>query len=77
MLLSFSSFCNSTHEKAIGERKQKVQKYLPQLFLPNLLCAGYEASKEGSCKGDSGGPLMLPETGILFKNISHLIISYY
>ena len=35
---------------------------MPQLFQPNLLCAGYESSQHGSCQGDSGGPLMVYNT---------------
>ncbi len=36
-----------------------VVKYLPELFQPYLLCAGYQASSRGSCEGDSGGPLVV------------------
>ena len=39
-----------------------VGKFLPQLFQPNLLCAGYESAGQGSCEGDSGGPLMVFNT---------------
>ncbi len=28
-----------------------------RLFQLNLLCAGYDAAQQGSCEGDSGGPL--------------------
>jgi hypothetical protein len=31
-----------------------VEKALPNLFQPYLLCAGYEAAPQGSCEGDSG-----------------------
>ena len=55
-----TSYCNFTHENAIIENV--VQNYLPQLFQPILLCAGYETSEQGSCKGDSGGPLMIHDT---------------
>jgi secreted trypsin-like serine protease len=27
-----------------------------------VLCAGYESANQGSCKGDSGGPLMVFDT---------------
>ena len=42
----------------MGATKNLVEKYLPELFQPHLLCAGYPASSRGSCEGDSGGPLM-------------------
>jgi hypothetical protein len=42
----------------VGATKYQVDKYLPDLFQPHLLCAGYPASSRGSCQGDSGGPLM-------------------
>jgi len=42
----------------VGKTRNVVDKYLPDLFQPHLLCAGYFASSRGSCQGDSGGPLM-------------------
>jgi len=39
-----------------------VEQYLPDLFKPILLCAGYESADQGSCEGDSGGPLMVFNT---------------
>jgi secreted trypsin-like serine protease len=42
-----------------------VKEYLPDLFQPNLLCAGYESAEQGSCQGDSGGPLMVFNTKAL------------
>ena len=56
------SYCNTTHEKTSGKIAVAVGKFLPQLFQPNLLCAGYESAEQGSCEGDSGGPLMVFNT---------------
>ena len=39
-----------------------VKEYLPKLFQPYILCAGNIATKQGSCSGDSGGPLMIFNT---------------
>jgi secreted trypsin-like serine protease len=36
-----------------------IQKKLPDLFPSHVLCAGVEFGTQGSCKGDSGGPLLL------------------
>jgi hypothetical protein len=65
-LLSYS-YCNKTHETVSGAINKTVQKYLPELFQPTLLCAGFEISEQGTCKGDSGGPLMIFRTG-KYKN---------
>jgi hypothetical protein len=58
-----SSYCNDTYASAVGVNKQYVDTYLPKLFQSNLLCAGHESSEQGSCKGDSGGPLMQNKVG--------------
>ena len=56
------SYCNTTHEKTSGKIAALVEQYLPELFQPTLLCAGYESADQGSCGGDSGGPLMVFNT---------------
>ncbi len=35
-----------------------IQKKLPDLFPNHILCAGSDVGGQGSCKGDSGGPLL-------------------
>ncbi len=54
-----------THEKISGKAAALAEQYLPDLFQPNLLCAGYESAEQGSCQGDSGGPLMIFNTTTL------------
>jgi secreted trypsin-like serine protease len=63
----------------VGEKTNQVEKYLPELFQPHLLCAGYPASSPGTCQGDSGGPLMAHnetlgqyfQVGIVSGGVSH------
>ena len=42
--------------------QRTVEEYLPKLFQPYIMCAGNQATKQGSCSGDSGGPLMVYST---------------
>jgi secreted trypsin-like serine protease len=40
------------------QRKATIEEKLPQLFRDDILCAGSHIGGQGSCLGDSGGPLM-------------------
>jgi hypothetical protein len=56
--LFFSSYCNQTHSATAENTVKIVSQYLPHLFHGHLICAGKREAQQGSCKGDSGGPLM-------------------
>jgi secreted trypsin-like serine protease len=60
----FFSFCNRTHIQSTLSTKEQIDKKLPKLFQNHILCAGTATSKQGSCKGDSGGPLMYLDSEI-------------
>ena len=48
--------CNRTH--LASSIKYLVQEKLPNHFQSHILCAGSDVGIQGSCKRDSGGPLM-------------------
>ena len=50
--------CNQTHFATSGSASIKVGEKLPQLFQSHVICAGSDVGAQGSCTGDSGGPLM-------------------
>ena len=56
----FYSHCNRSHTERLNDfQKNRVETYLPDLFTSYTICAGYEGSGGGSCKGDSGSPIFV------------------
>lgn len=56
--LIFFRYCNTTHVGTVST-KDKIKTNLPNLFQSHILCAGSDVPNQGSCEGDSGGPLMI------------------
>ena len=54
----FFSDCNRTYSAASKSKKEIIQESLPKLFQNHIICAGTDLGSQGSCRGDSGGPLM-------------------
>ena len=59
------NYCNQSHRNVGGFIEGTVKDYLPNLFQDTVFCAGNRASRQGSCKGDSGSPLMIFNTSEL------------
>ena len=54
----YYSVCHETYKVFTHSKKNAIQKLLPNDLQNNLLCAASTVADQGSCKGDSGGPLM-------------------
>jgi secreted trypsin-like serine protease len=52
------SYCNSTYSRPSGLKQKIIDESLPQRIQDHLICAGALVGQQGSCEGDSGGPLM-------------------
>ncbi|TRY69224.1 hypothetical protein TCAL_01394 [Tigriopus californicus] len=55
-------WCNITHARAF-ETNDVIRERWPQLFPSCVMCAGHSNGGYGSCKGDSGSPLVKFESG--------------
>ena len=59
----FFSYCNKIFSETEDEVKPEVNKFLPQLFTPNVICAQSKFENQATCHGDSGGPFMMFNSG--------------
>jgi hypothetical protein len=55
------SECNRSFTETTNNTKDLIEATLPNLFQNNIICAGNDLGIEGSCKGDSGGPMMIKD----------------
>ena len=53
--------CNTIHMQSSLQRRVEIEEKLPRLITDDIVCAGTHVGGQGSCHGDSGGPLMFFE----------------